>query len=75
MDVNKAIEPDQLIWDNLSSSRGSTSRWVGNLVLAVLFVIALLALTSLIEGFRQKAHRENPPLQCPSAAISHLDAY
>lgn len=74
--VEESIEPDEIIWENLSFTAGTTG---GRKLIMNGMSIATLIFSSMIaiamEGQKEYINAKFPPLDCPDRMITKEEAY
>lgn len=74
--VEESIEPDEIIWENLSFTAGTTGGRkliMNGMSVATLLFSALIAIA--MEGQKEYIATKFPPLDCPDKPIDKPDAY
>ena len=77
IDVSPIIEPDEIIWENLSytGDEQRARRYAVN-VFSVIFLLLNTLFTMYLSGFKQYMNRNIPsPVGCPLEDIEKEDAY
>lgn len=76
MTVEESIEPDEIIWENLSFTAGTTG---GRKLIMNGMSVATLIFSSMIaiamEGQKEYISAKFPPLDCPDRMITKEEAY
>ena len=76
LDVEQAVEPDEIVWEHLGVAQGSTSaRKFLTYLVSLLVIMAAAILTAVVEGQRRSAESDYPAIKCPSETVRKEQAY
>ena len=76
MTVEESIEPDEIIWENLSFTAGTTGGRkliMNGMSMATLIFSSLIAIA--MEGQKEYIATKFPPLDCPDRMITKDEAW
>lgn len=76
IDVKQSVEPDEILWENMSFTKKDTSVRQNVIhVIAICVSILSAAVVLLLDFARQKALKENPKIDCPSEEFTPEQTY